>query len=359
MSKNLLRTILLISCFILNYAQAEAYFPDIPNQKVLVCDFHMHTVFSDGFVWPTVRVDEARREGIDAIAISDHIEYQPHSRDIPTQHNRPYEIALEKAKENNILLIRAAEITRDTPPGHYNAIFLDDIDPLDTPDFLTVFEKANDQQAFVFWNHHDWQGTQRGNWEDVQTTLYENHWLHGMEVANGSAYYPRAHQWCLEKNLTLIGNSDIHHPSIDFQYTAHKHRTLTLVFARRRTAESIREALNARQTAVWHNNQLIGRENVLQPLFDACVTVEKPHYVKNGYAWFEMQNHALLDFKLTAEKGTNPAQIHIPSKSEVIVKAKIPEDAQALDLSYTVTNFLIQPGRGLPVTLSVPLPSIP
>jgi hypothetical protein len=57
---------------------AKINFPDILGYKTLKCDFHLHTVFSDGQVWPTTRVDEAVREGLDAIAITDHIEYQPH-----------------------------------------------------------------------------------------------------------------------------------------------------------------------------------------------------------------------------------------------------------------------------------------
>ena len=71
--------------------QNQANFPDIPGFKTLKCDFHMHTVFSDGNVWPTVRVDEAVREGLDVIAITDHIEYQPHRLDVPTNHHRPFE----------------------------------------------------------------------------------------------------------------------------------------------------------------------------------------------------------------------------------------------------------------------------
>ena len=98
-------------------AEKKPYFPDIPGYQTLVCDFHMHTVFSDGQVWPTVRVDEAVRERLDAIAITDHIEYQPHKDDIPTNHNRPYERAAEYMQEKKIdvLLIKGAEITRDTP----------------------------------------------------------------------------------------------------------------------------------------------------------------------------------------------------------------------------------------------------
>ena len=65
------------------------------------------------------------REGLDAISIIDHIEYQPHKQDVPTNHNRPYEIAVRRAQEKNILLVKGAEITRDTPPGYFNAIFLE------------------------------------------------------------------------------------------------------------------------------------------------------------------------------------------------------------------------------------------
>ncbi len=43
--------------------------PDVKGYKTLKCDFHQHTVFSDGQVWPGVRVQEAWREGLDVIAI--------------------------------------------------------------------------------------------------------------------------------------------------------------------------------------------------------------------------------------------------------------------------------------------------
>ena len=47
----------------------EIRVPDPEGYRTLKCDFHIHTVFSDGLVWPTVRVDEAYREGLDAIAL--------------------------------------------------------------------------------------------------------------------------------------------------------------------------------------------------------------------------------------------------------------------------------------------------
>ena len=63
-------------------ARREVKIPDIAGYRTLKCDFHTHTVFSDGRVWPTVQVEEAWREGLDAIAITDHIEYKPHKQDV-------------------------------------------------------------------------------------------------------------------------------------------------------------------------------------------------------------------------------------------------------------------------------------
>jgi hypothetical protein len=47
----------------------ELKVPDIEGYKTLKCDFHIHTVFSDGLVWPSVRVGEAYLEGLDALPL--------------------------------------------------------------------------------------------------------------------------------------------------------------------------------------------------------------------------------------------------------------------------------------------------
>ncbi len=125
--------VVLQASLVLGQVRREIHVPDILGYKTLKCDFHMHTIFSDGYVWPTVRVDEAWQEGLDAIAITDHIEYRPHKQDLVADLNRSYEIALPQAKEKGLLLVKAAEITRETPPGHFNALFIDDVTPLDRP----------------------------------------------------------------------------------------------------------------------------------------------------------------------------------------------------------------------------------
>ena len=58
-------------------------FPNIKGYYTLATDFHQHTVFSDGSVWPTIRVQESFKDGLDAISLTEHLEYQPYSADIP------------------------------------------------------------------------------------------------------------------------------------------------------------------------------------------------------------------------------------------------------------------------------------
>jgi hypothetical protein len=358
MRKTCLAILSVVSVFAFAYdpRPAAPYFPDVEGYKTLICDYHTHTVFSDGQVWPSVRIDEARREGLDVIALSDHVEYQPHKDDLPTHRDRPYEIALGKSQEFNILLIKGAEITKDTPPGHYNAVLVTAIDPLNEPNVMDGVRIAAGQNAFVFWNHHAWKGEDRGRWEALQTAMYENKWLHGMEVANGKDYYPNAHQWCLDKKLTMLGNSDIHAPSIDGNYTAYQHRTLTLTLAKERSVDSVKEALFAGRTIVWHENRLIGRPEHLKLIYDAAVTVSPIHFTRGNRGYFEIANRSLLDLQLVRSGKTGPRRIAIPPQSVVVESVELDENKSPLTLSYKVENMLIAPDTGLPVTMEVRLP---
>lgn len=332
----------------------EIRFPDVPGYHTLKADLHMHTVFSDGAVWPTVRVDEAWREGLDVISITDHIEYQPHKADLPTNHNRPYELARNKAAELGIVLIRGAEITRDTPPGHYNAVFLDDINPLDTPDFYDVFDAAAAQNAFVFWNHPTWKGREKGQWGEWQQKLHDKRQLHGIEVCNGDTYYRDAHRFSLEHNLTMIGTSDIHGPSRGLRAFGTGHRTLTLVFAKRRTVEAVQEALEARRTVVWYDNQLIGRAPELAALFQACVKVHAPHHSAGNQKWVRIENRCEVDLELQRVHEGDPARISIPAGTTTVARfcGMVWQDTPSL--RYRVKNFLVGPDEPVEVELHIP-----
>ena len=284
--------------------RSEIYIPNIDNYLTLKCDFHMHTVFSDGYVWPTIRAEEAWRQGLDAIAITDHIEYQPHKRDIPSNHNRSAEIAAEEGQLLDILVIKGSEITRSMPPGHLNAIFIEDAEKLKTDTWREAIKAASDQKAFIFWNHPGWKGQQSdgvSRWYPEHTEILEKGMLHGIEVVNEKEYYPEVHRWCLEKNLTMMSNSDIHNPiQMEYDMPHGEYRPLTLVFAKERTIEAIKEALFAQRTAVYWNNFLIGKREFLEPIFYNSIQIKNPSIAlkKDEEKYIQIKNSSDIDYKL-------------------------------------------------------------
>lgn len=298
--KKLLFVLLIVFFFQLGNAQSRRVIniPNISGYQTLKCDFHMHTVFSDGTVWPTVRINEAWYEGLDAIAITDHIEYLPHSMDIVADHNRSYELAEPLAKEKNIILVRAAEITRSMPPGHLNALFISNANLLDREDVNDAIKEAHDQGAFIMWNHPGWKRQQPDTtlWWDEHSYLFENDLLQGIEVFNSSSYYPEALDWANEKKLTMFANSDVHGP-MDVN---EGHRPLTLVFAKSRTRGGIKEALFAHRTAAYFNNTIIGHSDLLEPLFFASLQYENtPLKLKNESSSTRyIKNNSDVDYEL-------------------------------------------------------------
>ncbi len=361
MQKLVVVLVLLSAVCLVAAERAEMRLPQLAEYQIIKCDFHNHTVFSDGDVWPTFRVDEGWATGLDAMAITDHIEYQKHKEDLPKNLNRSFEIAKPRAQNYMLTLIKGAEITRDMPPGHLNALFVGDIDSLDTPEWRDAVTRANEQGAFVFWNHPGWKGQQSdgiSRWYDEHTELLDNGWLHGIEVVNSDEYYPRVFQWCLDHNLTLLGNSDIH-GSIPRQYAEApaNHRPMTWVLATDNSADAIKEALFNRRTVVYWRNWLIGREPHLQEIFNASVHVTPVvHFDNPQAAPIRFTNSTDLAFELesgtTDERFSVPETVHIPAGSTVLIplrRAAGAELPEKITIKYSVANLKIGPEAVLPV----------
>lgn len=260
-------------------------FPDIPGYKSLKTDLHIHTVFSDGKVWPNIRVMEALRDNLDAISLTEHLEYQPHKEDIPhPDRNRSYEIAMAEAKEHDLLIIHGSEITRSAPMGHNNAVFIKDANPILQDAAEDAFAEAKKQNAFVFWNHPAWHAqAPRGNpiLSDFQKERIKNGELHGIEVINSVDYAQESLALALEHDLTIMGTSDVH-GLIDWDYTEKgNHRPITLVFAKEKSIESLQEGLFAGRTVAIYNDLLVGKDEFLKPLLKASINVEKAGYIEN------------------------------------------------------------------------------
>lgn len=271
----------------------EVLFPDIPGYHTMSTDLHIHTVFSDGSVWPNIRVEEALRDGLDAIAITDHLEYQPHQDDIPhPDRNRSHAIADEQVDEEDLIVISGSEITRSMPPGHGNAIFLEDANDLLVDDPVDAYRAADAQGAFSFWNHPGWvQQADDGipPLSEMHRELIDNGLLHGIEVVNHHTYSREALQIALDHNLTILGTSDIH-GLVDWDYDVHDggHRPVTLVFSEDYTIDGLKEALFEGRTVVWKDDLLIGKEPWLVPLIEESLTVTSSSY-RNDTAVLELE----------------------------------------------------------------------
>ena len=71
-----MKNLLLFSLFHLwIFAQEKPFFKAPEGLSIISTDLHIHTAFSDGSVWPNIRVEEALKEGLDLISITDHLEY--------------------------------------------------------------------------------------------------------------------------------------------------------------------------------------------------------------------------------------------------------------------------------------------
>ena len=347
--------------------RTEINIPDILGYKTLKCDFHIHTVFSDGNVWPTIRVDEAWLQGLDAIAITDHLEYRPHKDDIKSDHNRSFEIAKSRAEERSLILIKGSEITRDMPPGHLNAIFLKDSNPLDVEDWRDAIRIANEQGALVFWNHPGWDRQAPGGiavWYDEHTDILEQGFMMGIEVINHTSYYPEVHQWAIDKNLTILANSDSHYP-MAFEFVPEKgeFRPYTLVFAEERSAESIKKALLDRRTAGVFQGKIYGDSRFLEAIFKESVTMKSSSVAVKGQGGVALQIHnsSDIDFQLVSGKSDGslavPEEINLRAGKTVLLGVTGTSDTMSgrktVPITYEVETLLIGPGKCLPVTLEL------
>jgi 3',5'-nucleoside bisphosphate phosphatase len=329
------------------------HLPDLPGYVTLKCDFHIHTVFSDGDVWPTVRIDEALKYGLDAIAITDHLEYNPKKDFIKVDHNAAWKIAEPYATEKNLILIHAAEITKSMPPGHLNALFIKDATPLALDSAMDAIAEAVKQGAFIQWNHPGWRAQEPDGipkLHAIHRKLLEKGWINGIEFFNEFEYYPLVFNFCKQYKLTMTGNSDIH-GLIANSYSSPENinRPMTLVFARERTADAVREALFQGRTLVWFRDILAGMDIYAKPFFYQCISVNKPYYQDDKNIYFEITNKSDIPFYLVNGQDKAPSEITLAANSvnTVVIskKAKLP-------LVYDVKNILTGETEVLKVEIS-------
>jgi hypothetical protein len=129
---------------------------------------------------------------------------------------------------------------------------------------------------------------------------------------------------------------------------------MTLVMAKERTPESIREALNAGRTVAWASKYLAGKEENVKNLFNACVKLLPSHFSQeNRYGtktnFYEIQNNSDLYFELelTAGKGTQKITLY-PMSSQLISA-----EAGQSSLSYDVINAYVRSDKYLNISFGL------
>ena len=233
---------------------------------------------------------------------------------------------------------------------------------MDKRDWMDAFRAAKAQNAFFFWNHPGREKDQPDTtlWMPEHTRLLQEGMMHGIEVVNGGSqgYSAEAHRWALEKKLTMIGNSDIHAPMPNF--STGKHRVMTLVFAKERTAEAIREALRERRTAIYYEDFIIGEETYLKQLFESALEwkIDKT----NDGALVTVRNKSDLTFhlkktgsdaRLVYFRNTAIMPLTIAPNSERSFTVRLNGGIKGGDVNFCVENFWVEPNKGLKYTLKI------
>ena len=296
--------------------------PDIDGYRTLKCDFHVHTCFTDGQVYPSGRVNEAWNDGLDAIAITDHFEIRKNKGMQTGDMNLPYEIAAARGREIGMLVISGGEITRHKPFGHINALFLKDANRFPRERMpeneQAALDEAVAQNAYIFWNHP--------GWPNDSCTLYPMHErllregvIHGVEIFNSKEHYPRVLQWYEQSGFSMLANSDIHYMSGQ-QYPEGVLRPMTLVFAREYTVDAIREAMFAGRLLALYDNTLAGAEEYIRELVaksldvrvidakkgvvEICNKSDIKYAIRDGSYMYPVDIYAHRTVRLTVPKGT-------------------------------------------------------
>lgn len=297
--------------------RTEIILPEVNGYKVVKTDLHVHTVYSDGRVTPEYRIKEAWQDGLDAIAITDHIEVRPNEKTmkkfladgitekkvangvVSSDMNVSVSDAESKARQLGITLISGIEITREPVLiGHFNALFTTDNNLIPDPDPLQAVRNAKKQGALVQNNHPGWRRTDNSFTSATEAAIAEG-LIDGVEVFNSYEFYPDVIETAVSRGFYVSCGSDIHATSHDDYGRYGKFRDMTLVLAKDSSPESIREALESCRTLAYAYGDVAGGEDLLKDFFKASFSFDVVYTDSKGVKSVLITNKSSFPYVLT------------------------------------------------------------
>ena len=311
----------------------EIILPTIDGYRLYKADFHTHTIYSDGDVTPRQRVREAWYDGLDIIAITDHLEIRtyekfmlkvlaPYSTGKPFKYqnagiankkdksypvmanlNAAYDEVVYYTERENlpIMVVRGTEIWRNTKSiGEFNALFIKDINAICHEDLFESFRRVKEQGGLIMHNHPGYTRTTTAIAEGEQERAYSEGWIDGVEAVNSTTLYPDIISRCIDRNLFMAANTDAHRPtSHDWPAGGEFFRTMTFIMAKSCTEEDIKEALKAGRTIGYVANNLVGSEKHLAAFINEAVTCRVvAENKKRGEVTYSLTNCCSVPFIL-------------------------------------------------------------
>ncbi|MBR2325749.1 MAG: PHP domain-containing protein [Alistipes sp.] len=314
--------------------RTELILPQVNGYNIYKADLHVHTVYSDGWLSGRARAEEAFYDGLDIIAITDHIEYRPneanflratkgyHKRLPEAKNYRVHRVPADKdgiladlnisfeeankyGKRNGLLVIRGAEITREPDSvGHYNALFIKDANKIYHEDPEKAIRNARKQGALIMHNHPGWRRTTTAK-NALHEKLYGAGLIDGVELVNGYSFGPKLIKRCLDEKLFMAGATDIHGLSA-VSYTQRGYfRTCTFILAKECTHEAVKEALVEDRTLAFAANNVIGEESLVKALFNASVSMKVLYTNSKGEKTISLTNTSSIPYTLNRHKKGN------------------------------------------------------
>ena len=310
--------------------------PDIDGYKTFKCDFHTHTVYADAHVSPEGRVQEDWYDGLDVMAMTEHVGVHKTGIDMPDR-NVPIVKAKAEGAKFGMIVIPGVEITRAKPFGHMNFLFVKDATVFSEDRYLTdkdgeyltdeLGRKINndetlqddiaaalEQDCFIQWNHPGWPD-RKCDMYDIHKDMLAKGQIHAVEICNHQEWYPKVLDWFDEYHIPMTANTDQHSP-IDYNY-GHVIRPMTLVFAKEYTMESIREAMFAGRMVAFWDQTLAGDATWLEQLVHHSLQVRVIDAAKGR---IEVTN--ISDIRFETMYGTHMHPVILYPRSAIIMTVK-------------------------------------